>query len=869
MRVPSHLQRNQSGSDQSGQVRRRAFSEAHLNYSRRLRIEGLEDRRLLAVSPEWLTLLDEAEGDFNAFPNMPYVAGHGAGGFSTMGAFQGSFDLDPGPGELILSSVVEGSQDTVIARYADDGEVLWATQIGGTDYQFGWSGAKGVATDRLGNTYILGEFKNSVEIGGQTFNGDESDGYLAKLDANGNFVWAQPLRASNSEIVTMAVDESDTNPANWSVFVSGQFQGTATLGGQTYASGKGKNVSVDAFVSKLTADAGSFQWTQIIGGQGTQAPQLLASATTGDAGLYITGDFDTEAKIGNVTLIGPAGSHFLAKLNPSTGATLWARTVAVAASVGSLAATTDGVLVAGNFTGTVDFDPGAGLNNLTSTQGTNNNVGVLKLDSNGNFIWARRMGGTLYPSDNSVQGATGGMAVNAQGHVFLTGYFGYGTADFGSQIFTADKFDGFLAELDGAGEFVVAYQFGDRGFNTAVDGLGNVYVTGFFDSRESSAPFYEQFPTGDFVRSAPPMFMKFSPNAPQLDPTPIIHTFVAMADTVIAGADVTLTIDRYRDVNRRVKGFKFYVDNGDGVLNPADDLLVGTDLTSSFDNGWATTVSTDGLATGAYTYFAEAIDEFGTPLATAAVVVNVEVFVPEVIETVTYASTHGPQAIPDAIGNRKKTTVTTLVSTLTAPDSFSIADVNVMLNISHTNNSDLIAELVAPNGTRVTLFSRVGGSTDHFTSTTFDDQVSTSIINGSGPFSGSYRPESLLSVLNGSGAAGVWKLEITDMALQNSGTLHSWSLQFSYVAAPATLQMPIEPLLTASSTTQLEAKREVLATELAFDEHSSDLQWAPTAAVGLMARNSECAGEFLEEEPNDDFYAAFDLTLENEFAISL
>ena len=129
-------------------------------------------------------------------------------------------------------------------------------------------------------------------------------------------------------------------------------------------------------------------------------------------------------------------------------------------------------------------------------------------------------------------------------------------------------------------------------------------------------------------------------------------------------------------------------------------------------------------------------------------------------------------------------------STLTVPESFNITDVNATLNISHSHNSDLIAELVAPNGTRVKLFSRVGGATDNFTNTTFDDQANTSITNGSGPFSGSYRPESLLSVLNGIDAAGVWKLEITDMALQDSGTLHSWSLQFSYVVTPATFRCP-------------------------------------------------------------------------------
>ena len=638
-------------------------------------------------------------------------------------------------------------------------------------------------------------------------------------------------------------------------------------------------MSVDTFVSKLSAAAGDFQWTQIIGGQGTQVPQILASATTGDAGLYISGDFETEAKIGNVTLTGPAGSHFLAKLNPMTGATLWARSVAVAAPVGSLAATDDGVVVAGNFSGTVDFDPGAGVYNLTSTQGTNNNVGVLKLDTSGNFLWAQRMGGTLYPSDSVVQGATGGMAVNAEGHVFLTGFFGYDAADFGSQILTADKFDGFLVELDAAGEFVDAYQFGDRGFLTAVDGLGNVYVTGFFDSRELGAPYYEQFPTGDFLRSAPPMFLKFSPTAVPIDPTPSIHTFVATADPVIAGKDVTLTIDRYRDPNRQVSGFNFYFDNGDGLLNPADDLLVGTDLTSSFDNGWSATVSTAGLAAGTYTYFAEAIDEHGTPLAMAAV--NVEVFVPVVLETVSYASTDAPQAIPDASGNRRKPTVTTLVSTLTVPDSFTIADVNVMLNISHTYNNNLMAELVAPNGTPRAALLTGRRASDHFTNTTFDDQANVSITSGSGPFGGSYRPESLLSVLNGLDAAGVWKLEITDMALQDAGTLHSWSLQLTYVATPAsatpdmfaakhvqtstvgndlTLAKPLAPDSIAATASRPQSASLLLAAALSRRPSSNATD---TALADLRHKKVDSAGwdHLLDDELLLDLASAQSLSL--------
>jgi hypothetical protein len=55
----------------------------------------------------------------------------------------------------------------------------------------------GVATDRAGNTYVLGIFQGSVQLGSQVLMGDVCDGVVAKLDPNGNFLWAQPLRATS------------------------------------------------------------------------------------------------------------------------------------------------------------------------------------------------------------------------------------------------------------------------------------------------------------------------------------------------------------------------------------------------------------------------------------------------------------------------------------------------------------------------------------------------------------------------------------------------------------------------------------------------------------------------------------------------
>ncbi|MCC7475889.1 MAG: proprotein convertase P-domain-containing protein [Pirellulales bacterium] len=106
----------------------------------------------------------------------------------------------------------------------------------------------------------------------------------------------------------------------------------------------------------------------------------------------------------------------------------------------------------------------------------------------------------------------------------------------------------------------------------------------------------------------------------------------------------------------------------------------------------------------------------------------------------------------------------------------SIVDINVTLDISHTYDGDLRVYLVSPNGTRVKLFANVGLSGDNFTGTTLDDEAVTAIGSGSYPFAGSYRPQELLSILDGEDAAGIWQLEIQDDATGDTGVLNSWSI---------------------------------------------------------------------------------------------
>jgi subtilisin-like proprotein convertase family protein len=129
-----------------------------------------------------------------------------------------------------------------------------------------------------------------------------------------------------------------------------------------------------------------------------------------------------------------------------------------------------------------------------------------------------------------------------------------------------------------------------------------------------------------------------------------------------------------------------------------------------------------------------------------------------------------PVAIPDEA---------TLTSTISIGGSAMelVRDVNVTLDITHSFDGDLDVFLIAPNGTRIELFTDVGDNVANFTSTTLDDEASSSITSGTAPFTGTFRPEGSLAVLDGIAVAGTWTLEITDDSAADIGTLNSWSLQ--------------------------------------------------------------------------------------------
>jgi len=137
------------------------------------------------------------------------------------------------------------------------------------------------------------------------------------------------------------------------------------------------------------------------------------------------------------------------------------------------------VLVAGAYSGTVDLDPGSGVEEHTS----NGDVDIFlsKFTPAGNLVWARTWGGT--DEDRGL-----GVAVNAAGEIYVTGFF-RNAVDFdpGPDVFQFASLGGkdvFVSKFSPSGDFLWVNTWGgtgtEEGKSVTVAPTGNVFVTGFF-----------------------------------------------------------------------------------------------------------------------------------------------------------------------------------------------------------------------------------------------------------------------------------------------------------------------------------------------------------------------------------------------------
>ncbi|GET43525.1 DUF4347 domain-containing protein [Microseira wollei] len=406
------------------------------------------------------------------------------GNVYTTGVFQGTVDFDPGIGTYNLTSA--GDTDIFISKLDRNGKFVWAQSYGDTGGDRGF----GITVDSAGNVYATGHFQGTVDfdpsssVQNLTRTGG-TDAFISKLDSSGNLIWVKQYQGSgNSNPYEIKLD------AAGNIYTTGQFNGSIDLdpgAGTANITALGSYWG-DIWVSKLDS-SGNFLWAQGIQGYGNEHPQRMTVDSAGNT--YLTGaffgtldvspgsnapDFTASGVDSFLVKLDSSGNHvwsqqisrgagdyaygvavdgagnvyingaidtnsFISKFD-SAGNALWTKDFPNSSGLGISLDSAGNIHTTGQFQGTVDFDPGSGVFNLTSNGGYD--IFTLELDSNGNFLWATGAGGA--GNDAAID-----IDATQAGAIYTTGQF-QNTASFGAgidPITSQASFDIFVAKLGG------------------------------------------------------------------------------------------------------------------------------------------------------------------------------------------------------------------------------------------------------------------------------------------------------------------------------------------------------------------------------------------------------------------------------------
>jgi hypothetical protein len=353
-----------------------------------------------------------------------------------------------------------------------------------------------IVLDAAGNAYVAGSFTGTARFGTTVLTSaspGEQDVFVAKLDAVGNYLWAQSAGGSGYDWANaIAVD------AQGNAYVTGYFSSSAAAFGGLSVSNA--SAAGDAFVAKLEGSTGTWQWAVRAGGPDAESGAAIAVDAAGN--VVVSGVFESSvADFGPISLTNAragASDVFVAKLTTATGAWQWAQRAGGTGSEKAAGLAVDAVgdvYVAGSFNSlAAPFGSTTLTTTITGTgptRGPSSNAYVAKLAAAGtSWLWAVQGGQTDGGGGGSEAQA---LALDVVGNVYVAGTFRSATARFGTvALVNASQpnlegsypSDVFVAKLSGSGSWLWVQQGGgavnESVAAVTVDTGGRVAVLGFF-----------------------------------------------------------------------------------------------------------------------------------------------------------------------------------------------------------------------------------------------------------------------------------------------------------------------------------------------------------------------------------------------------
>lgn len=192
-----------------------------------------------------------------------------------------------------------GGGDIFVARYRNDGTLLWARSAGGGGLDI----AFGTVVDASGAAYVGGAFCGGATFGSVSISGACEQPFLAKYDVNGNVLWVtSPAANDRSRGLGVALD------SHQNAYLVGEFHGSLSFGSGTLNTTGG----YDAFVAAFDPNGNSL-WAKRAGGASDDFGYAIAVAP--DDAVVITGFFYGPAVFDDVLISPDAnGDVFLAKI---------------------------------------------------------------------------------------------------------------------------------------------------------------------------------------------------------------------------------------------------------------------------------------------------------------------------------------------------------------------------------------------------------------------------------------------------------------------------------------------------------------------------------------------------------------------------
>jgi hypothetical protein len=356
--------------------------------------------------------------------------------------------------------------------------------------------ANAVAEDGAGNVVVVGSLQGTANFAPSPGNssltsGGNRDAFVAKYGPTGTLIWAETFRGQGPSSVGQASAVAIDGSGN--IVVAGSFSGSVNFdqgNSQTIVSAPSRT---DAFVAKLDS-SGRLTWVSASTGTTGSVDEAYALALDGSGGVNVAGSYQNSATFGTTTLTATGSFDAFAEHLDASGRVVWVASTSGSgvstAEIRGIAVDASGRLImVGDYSGTVDFDPGPGVAALSSVNGTRD-AAVWVLDASGHLAWQRGYGGTDFDQADAV-------AVDTSGNVYLTGSYSgqvsFNTGPLVVRLTATGIYDSFVAKLGSDGSLAWAVGFNGtngtgQGTAIAIDPSGHVVVGGWFSGSADFDP---------------------------------------------------------------------------------------------------------------------------------------------------------------------------------------------------------------------------------------------------------------------------------------------------------------------------------------------------------------------------------------------